>query len=70
MIRKDINEDWKDLQLEEGLYTKKKNRISNSNIYRSLSRGSERLFYNYSGLQDINFSDIRNQNRNPYCSFP
>ncbi|MDG1804547.1 HNH endonuclease [Flavicella sp.] len=29
MIRKDINEDWKDLQLEEGLYTKKKNRISN-----------------------------------------
>lgn len=29
MIRKDPNEDWKDLQLEEGLYTKKKNRISN-----------------------------------------
>jgi len=28
MIRKDINEEWKDLQLEEGLYTKKKNRIS------------------------------------------
>lgn len=28
MIRKDPNEDWKDLQLEEGLYTKKANRIS------------------------------------------
>tara|TARA_B110000211_G_C13897474_1_gene472373 strand:+ start:139 stop:693 length:555 start_codon:yes stop_codon:yes gene_type:complete len=28
MIRKDPNEDWKDLQLEEGIYTKKKNRIS------------------------------------------
>lgn len=29
MIRKDPNEEWKDLVLEEGLYTKKKNRISN-----------------------------------------
>lgn len=29
MIRKDPNEEWKDLQLEEGLFTKKRNRISN-----------------------------------------
>lgn len=39
MIRKDPNEEWKDLQLEEGLFTKKKCRISNQG--RILSIGED-----------------------------